>query len=161
MLSLAATKTYRELAWDYALTARMNAIYYRRKVSRLKKVDTFIKFGSILIALSGFGTFFSAWSVAGPWLSLIAAILMAIDLALQFPERVRELGVLLAEYEAHRAVFENLYQFDSSDEQIKVAIHAFQETEKKEAKLDPSCDPKLLRECQAQVLEEIGEPARA
>jgi hypothetical protein len=159
MLSVKRVKDCRELAWEHALTAEMNVGYYRTKVARAKRWDYGIKAVSILTALSGFGVFVAKVKANGvdlsPWLSLVAALAMTIDLALQVPEKVRELGVLLSEYSAHQARFEKLYQFGCDDGSVNAAISLFQETVQKEAKVDPTADEKLLDEMQARVMRRI------
>lgn len=159
MLSVKAVKDCRELAWEHALTAEMNVGYYRTKVARAKRWDYWIKGISILTALSGFGVFVAKIKAGGldlsPWLSLAAAVAMMLDLALQFPEKVRELGVLLSEYTAHEARFKKLYQFGCDDESVSAAIVLFHETVQREAKVDPDADEKLLNKMQARVLRRI------
>lgn len=159
MLSVKTVKDCRELAWEHALTSEMNVGYYRSKVASAKSRDALIKVVSILTALSGFVVFVAQFKPDGvdlsPYLSLVAAGAMAFDLALQFPEKVRELGVLLSEYTSHEARFKKLYQFGCDEDSVSAAIAAFQETVQREAKVDPNADQKLLEKMQARVLRGI------
>lgn len=159
MLSVMGVKDCREIAWEHALTARMNAAYYGHKVWKAKLIDTGLKLVSIFTALSGCGTFVAEVKLHGvdlsPWLTAAAALAMAIDLALQFPERVRELGLMQSEYTAHQGRFERLFQFGCTDDEVKQALDAFQETVQKETKIDPVADDKLLTRMQDKVLRSI------
>lgn len=159
MLSTDKVLIPREIAWDYALTAQMNVLYYQRKVARWTRWDEGIR---VAAGVAASGTLLALMKKCSVWGIDVAAILSGlaatgsiVGAALRLPDKVRGLGVLLAQYTAHQSTFERLYQFGCSDKEIKAALRAFSETEQREAKDHPEPDTKLIAESQALVLTRI------
>jgi hypothetical protein len=162
MLSTEKTKSCRELAWEFALTSRMNVLYYQRRVANLKRWDMALRIVGMVAASATVVEFLRTHQVFGTdWakaLALLSAVSGIVGIAGQIPERARALGVLLSEYLAHEHAFQGLFQFGCTDQEVAAAIKKFGETEQREAKDDPRPNSKLLSESQATVLKEIGAP---
>lgn len=160
MLSLDGPKTSRDVAWDHALTSQMNVLYYQRKVGRWITCDVAVRLLAAIAASATIVTFLRANRVAGvdiaSLLALVSAVASIGGITLRIPDKVRELGVLLAEYTSHQSTFERFYQFGCTDDELQLALKAFAETEQREAKDHPDPDQKLLDESQAIVLRRIG-----
>jgi hypothetical protein len=163
MLDIGRVKTCRELAWDFALTAQMNVLYYQRKVAIWTRWDLLIRIASGVAASATVVTFLktdsSLGTLAATMLGLISALASVVGAALKVPDRVSTLSVLLAEYTGHLGVFEALYQFGCKEEALQAALKAFNETERREAKDHPDPDVKILEKSQALVLKRIGTAA--
>jgi hypothetical protein len=160
MLSTSHHKTCREVAWEHALTSAMNVLYYQHKVDLWTRCDTIARVVAGLAASATVVTFLKTDSAIGTGiatgLGVLAALAGIAGAALRIPEKVSALGVLLVEYTGHQSTFEGLYQFGCDDEQVRIAVKAFGETEKPEAKDHPKPTQKLLEKSQADVLRRIG-----
>lgn len=157
MLSATKVKTARELAWDCALTARMNVLYYQHKIRRWQTFDWITRIAAALMSSYVFVALLLAnVNPLVPWLAGLAAVIGVVSAVLRVPETVRALGVLLAEYTAHSSAFERIYHGECSPEAVNAAIVKFAETEAREAKDDPTPNPKLLEKARIATLREIG-----
>lgn len=151
--------TPRELAWHGALTARMNAIYYQRILARTQRLDSLLRFASILLA-SG-GVYSALQFVKLPWLTallgLLAATASGLTIALRLPDRARAAGALLPMYVRGYQRLRNLYLEGADDrEAVNAALADLDQAEIAETEKAPVADTKALDEAQAAVLKEIG-----
>ncbi len=160
MLSAKHVLSSREVAWEHALTSRMNVGYYQRRILRWTRWDVAIKLvgaaaASATITSNAREAVIFGFEVAKV-LGLVAAALAIVGVTLRPSDKVRELGVLLAEYTSHAHRFRKLYQFGSTDDELKAALDLFAETESREAKDHPTPDEATLEKCRQEVLASIG-----
>jgi hypothetical protein len=160
MLSVARVLTSREVAWENALTSRMNVGYYERRITCWKRWDVGIHLVCAAAASASIMTFARQHSILGvevaSILVLTSALLTVGGMTLRVPDKVRELGVLLSEYRGHVHRFERLYQFGGTDDELKAALDLFGETELREAKDHPSPNEAELEKSRKEVLTSIG-----
>jgi hypothetical protein len=160
MLSTERVLSNREVAWHNALTSRMNLGYYQRRILRWTRWDVTIRLVSAVAASASIVTFARERSVLGievaTLLAVVAAVLNVGGATLRVSDKVRELGVLLAEYTAHAHRFQKLYQFGGTEDELKAALDLFAETESREAKDHPTPDEATLEKCRQEVLASIG-----
>lgn len=142
MLSSTGEKSPRDLAWDHALTARMNVLYYRRKLKQLWWIDFSIRLVAAITASAAVaGLVSNLFPEVGKWLAAVAALGSIISLIAGLPDRIRKLAILLVEYTAHVSAFEALFRRRATAEQVELALDAFAETEKREAQDDLARPP--------------------
>ncbi len=163
MLTVDRSKTPREIAWDAALTVRMNMLYYKRRIAWYEGVDLALRIITAIAASSGavigvVKTWGSVGEMVAAAMAFAAAVAAVVSPILRLNERARVASVLLHEYTQHYQVLEGLFEagVQSYEGDLATAIASFNATELKEAKEAPSSDDKLLRECEAAVRREIG-----
>ncbi|MEI9954496.1 MAG: hypothetical protein WDO74_37400 [Pseudomonadota bacterium] len=145
-----------EVAWERAITSHTNVLYYQAQVAFWTRLDTSIRFVSAIAATGAAALFLKDHSTCGAIVSSVTALGNVIGLTLRVPDKVRALGVLLAEYVGHANTFENIHQFGATDDELRHALAAFGETEQREAKDHPHPRAKLLAQCQAAVEKRVG-----
>lgn len=150
------------VVWEVAVTTATNVLYYQTLVAWWTRVDTSLRF---LSALSSSSTVVLFLTQSCPRLlaisSVVAAIGNLLGLTIRVPDRVRALGVILAEYVTHANVFERMHTFGFTEEKLQQALAAFGETEQREAKDHPQPIGWLMAKCDAAVRRRIGAPAIA
>jgi hypothetical protein len=160
MLNAAKLLSHEEIAWDRAITAHANVLYYQRKVDLWTMIDTVTRLVSAFSASAALVGLLGHFGASGTWVTLgfgaLSAVGNVVGITLRVPDKVRALGVLLAEYIGHANTFEQLYQFGLTESDLKVALQAFKETEVREAKDHPHPSKKLLAESRDRVHARIG-----
>ena len=149
----------REVVWEAALISATNVLYYQALVAWWTRADTFLRLMSALAASSTLVLFLSAschqlLTVT----SVVAAVGSVVALTLRVPDRVRALGVILAEYVTHASAFERMHNFGFTEERLQLALSAFAETEQREAKDHPEPIHWFLNRCHSRVEKRIGAP---
>lgn len=158
----------RTRAWNHALTSKMNAIYYQRRIARWKLCDIVIKVLAAIAASATINSFLRDNPVvsghgpnAAAILGVVSASLMIFSIVLQIPDRVRAFGVLLSEYTSHAQVFERLYLAAHKEDEatfeprLDEAMLKYDETGQRESKDDPTPSKRLLAKSYSEVEKSI------
>ena len=155
--------TEKELARDYALTSRMNEIYYAGKIAYWRRWDTGFKITSAFASSAAVVFFLKDTAphgtVIASCLSAAAAVSTILSTVLNLTESIRAFAVLRAEYALHFATFSKMKRFGCTLDEVKAAIDKFDETAQREAKDDPTTSDKLLEAAYRKALEENALPA--
>lgn len=148
-----------EQAWYAALTARMNVIYYQRTVAFYEVWDRRLRVTALVLSSAGVVAALKLcsanWAIA---VGVLSAVISAVTLVWQFPERARVAAALLPQYEGHYLALRKLYlQGDGIDEKaLTDALDAFEKTSVLEAEKVKDVNAGLLEEAQKLVFKEIG-----
>ncbi len=146
-----------EVVWEMAVVAHTNVLYYQNRVALWTKWDTWMRLFAAFASSGAVALFLTSvdkrYAVG---VGLAAALSSTIGATLRVPDKVRALGVLLAEYVTHANALERIHQFGGTDTEIKEALKALEQTEQREAKDHPLPNGKLLDKCHAIVEKRIS-----
>ena len=162
MLAATHIKDARTIAWDHALTSRMNITYYQRSLAVWGWVDGAAKVASGVASSVALVLLLQQKLPAlVPWCAGSAALFAVVAASLNVPAKVRALAVLNEEYIGHLQVFEALVRTETGDAPspaLTAALERFHETERREGKDHPSPSRRRLARAQRDVLQAIGAP---
>jgi hypothetical protein len=138
----------------------MNVSYYQGRVSRWIRWDVAIRSVSAAAASATIITAARQNSILGIEMASVLALASAgftiAGVTLRIPDKVRELGVLLAEYTGHYHRFAKMYQFGCTDDELRVALESFAATEIREATDHPTPNAAMIEKSRKEVLASIG-----
>jgi len=160
MLSGDRSKTPREVAWEAALTSRINVVYYQRLIRKLERCDLATRIVAALAASGAVVGFLKPWPDANTALAAVAAVFAVIGPLLRYPEQIKTSALMLSRHNADYQRLERLLEkhpnLDEYNNDLEQVMSQWYETEAMEAEKVRTPDDKLLSKCDADVRKELG-----